>query len=206
MFVPAWQREPDEARLWAVVERESFAQLICCDDHGAPSCTLMPFIRRERRLWTHFAVANPQMDLVADGRPVLCQFLGPDAYVSPAWYVQPGDVPTWNFVQVAVTGRLAAADRERSRWILKETVREHEGHRESPCPFERMEAQVDKLQDGIRGFEVLVETIEGRFKLSQNRSGEDRHAVIAALDEGSETDRQVADLMTDELTRSPPSG
>jgi transcriptional regulator len=205
MFVPVWQREPDEGRLWAVVERESFAQLICCDDHGAPSCTLMPFIRRERRLWTHFAVANPQMDLVADGRPVLCQFLGPDAYVSPAWYVQPGDVPTWNFVQIAVTGRLAAADRERSRWILKETVGEHEGRRASPCPFERMEAQVDKLQDGIRGFEVLVDTIEGRFKLSQNRSAEDRHAVIDALNEGSEADRQVADLMTEELTRSPPS-
>lgn len=199
MFVPGWQQEPDETRLWAVVERESFAQLICCDDNGAPSCTLMPFIRRERRLWTHFAAANPQMDLVADGRPVLCQFLGPDAYVSPAWYVEPGDVPTWNFVQVAVTGRLTMVDRERSRWILRETVAEHEGHRPSPVAFERMEAQVDKLLDGIRGFEVLVDTIEGRFKLSQNRSAEDRRAVIDALRGGRETERQVADLMAEEL-------
>ena len=52
---------------------------------------------------------------------------------------------------------------------------------------------------------MLVGTIEGRFKLSQNRSVEDRHAVIDALNEGSEADRQVANLMTEELTRSPPS-
>jgi transcriptional regulator len=202
VYVPGYQTVADESRLWAVVERESFAQLICSEDTGAPVCTLVPFVRREGRLWTHLAAANPQGALVSDGRPVLCQFLGPHAYVSPSWYQQPDHVPTWNYVQVAVTGRMVAVDRDRSRWVVRETVTEHEGRRESPWPVENMDRRVEELLGGIRAFEVLVDRIEGRFKLSQNRSAEDRQAVIDALRHGDETDRQVADLMAAELTGS----
>jgi transcriptional regulator len=206
VYIPGYQREGDEARLWAVVERESFAQLICADDDGAPICTLVPFVRRDGRLWTHLAAANPHGDLVADGRPVLCQFLGPHAYVSPSWYAQPDHVPTWNYVQVAVRGRMAPVDRDRARWVVRETVAEHEGRRESPWPIENMERRVGALLGGIRAFEVLVDGINGRFKLSQNRSPEDRRAVSDALGQGNETERQVADLMADELARSRPPG
>jgi transcriptional regulator len=206
VYIPGYQAVRDEDRLWEVVERESFAQLICADDSGAPMCTLVPFVRRERRLWTHLAAANPQGDLVADGRPVLCQFLGPHAYVSPSLYGQPDHVPTWNYVQVAVTGRMAAVDRDRSRWVVRETVGEHEGRRACPWPIENMDRRVEDLLGGIRAFEVLVDGIEGRFKLSQNRSREDRRAVSDALREGNETERRMADLMAAELTRPrPPS-
>ena len=206
MFIPGYQRVDDDDRLWAVVERESFAQLICSDDEGAPRSTLVPFIRREARLWTHLAAANPQARLLADGRPVLCQFLGPHAYVSPSLYAEPDHVPTWNYVQVAVTGRMAPLDRERSRWVVQETVLEHERRRETPWPLENMAARVEQLLSGIRAFEVLVEGIEGRFKLPQNRSAADRQAVIDDLREGDETERGVAELMADELRRSKPGG
>jgi transcriptional regulator len=206
VYVPGYQSVRDEARLWAVVERESFAQLICADARGAPVCTPVPFIRRDGRLWTHLAAANPQGGLLADGRAVLCQFLGPHAYVSPSLYVEPDHVPTWNYVQVAVTGRMAAVDRDRSRWIVEETVREHEGRRTSPWPIEKMGQRVKDLLGGIRAFEVLVDGIEGRYKLSQNRSAADRQAVIDALCHGDQTERHVADLMADELTRSQPPG
>lgn len=205
MFVPGYQSVRDKARLWAVVERESFAQLICCDERGAPLCTLVPFIRREGRLWTHLAAANPQGRLVADGRPVLCQFLGPHAYVSPSLYAQPDHVPTWNYVQVAVTGRMAAVDRDRARWVVQETVGEHEGRRQCAWPLENMHARVEELLGGIRAFEVFVDEIEGRFKLSQNRSAEDRRAVIDALQRGDENECRVAALMADELTRGQPA-
>jgi transcriptional regulator len=206
VFVPGYQRVRDDDRLWAVVERESFGELICCDERGAPVCTLAPFILRDGRLWTHLAAANPQAGLVADGRPVLCQFLGPHAYVSPSWYADPHHVPTWNYVQVAVTGRMAAVDRQRSRWVVEETVGEHEGRRERPWPIENMELRVEQLLGGIRAFEVVVDGIEGRFKLSQNRSPEDRRAVIDALRQGTETERQLAEQMAEELALSrPPS-
>ena len=201
MFVPGYQRVSDEDRLWAVVERNSFAEAICADDRGAPLCTLVPFVRRDGRLWTHLAAANPQAPLLADGRPVLCQFLGPHAYVSPSLYAEPDHVPTWNYVQVAVAGRMAPADRERSRWVVTETVREHEARREAPWPVERMAERTERLLDGIRAFEVLVDGIEGRFKLSQNRSVEDREAVVDDLGGGDATERALAALMAEELGR-----
>lgn len=157
----------DPDRLWAAVEAESFASLICADNDGLPHCTLVPFICRDDRLWAHLARANPQADLLAAGRPVLCQFLGPHAYISPAWYVKPHQVPTWNYVQVTVTGRARELDAEKSRWVVEETVHEHESHHARPWPFENMADTTVALLKGIRAFEIEVTGIEGRFKMSQ---------------------------------------
>lgn len=198
MYVPGYQSERDRERLWQTVERHSFGSLICAGDDGAPLSTLLPFIQREGRFYTHLAAANPQSLLVADGRTVLCQFLGPHAYVSPAWYEQPGDVPTWNFVQVQVSGRLAPLDRDGAKWVVSETVREHERRREEPVGPEQMAERIEKLVDGVRAFEVLVDEIAGRFKLSQNRDEADRRRIVAALRAGSESDRALADLMEEQ--------
>lgn len=195
MHVPDYQLVEDDDRLWRTVERHSFASMICADDAHNPVSTLVPFIRRDGRLWMHLAAANPQASLLADGRPVLCQFLGPHAYVSPAWYVEPGDVPTWNFVQVAVAGHARPLDAGETRWLIEETVREHEEPRPRPVPVTAMADTIDALIGGIRAFEVLVRKIEGRFKLSQNRSDEDRLAVIRELSAGHQAEQQVAELM-----------
>lgn len=143
----------------------------------------------------HLAAANPQAALLRDGRPVLCQFLSPHAYVSASWYVEAGDVPTWNFVQVTVAGRLRPLADTEARWVIEETVREHEHRRPDPAAVTDMARTIDRLIGGIRAFEVLVSRIEGRFKLSQNRSDADREAVIARLGAGDEAQRQVGELM-----------
>jgi transcriptional regulator len=199
VYVPGYQSEQDPERLWETIRRHSFGSLICADDEGRPVSTQLPFIRRGERFLTHLAAANPQSRLVADGRPVLCQFLGPHAYVSPAWYEQPGSVPTWNYVQVVVGGHLLPLDRDGARFVVEETVREHEAGREDPVTPEWMADRIDALLDGIRAFEVVVEEITGRFKLSQNRSDADRQAIIAALRAGDAAARGVAALMEDEL-------
>lgn len=204
MYPPGYQLVEDENRLWSTIERHSFASMICADDAGRPISTLVPFIGRGRRLWMHLASANPQANLLADGRPVLCQFLGPHAYVSPSWYVEPSNVPTWNFVQVTVAGRLRELGATETRGLIEETVREHENRRLLPAALAEMTSTIDELIGGIRAFEVRVHRIEGRFKLSQNRSDEDRLGVIQALSAGSEAQRQVADLMLEE--RKPSGG
>lgn len=199
MYVPGYQREQDPERLWETIGKHSFGSLICADDDGRPVSTLLPFVRRDERLLTHLAAANPQSRLVADGRPILCQFVGPHAYVSPAWYEQPGEVPTWNYVQVAVSGHLLALDRDGARFVVEETVREHEGRREAPVTPEQMAERVDALLDGIRAFEVVVEEIAGRFKLSQNRSETDRRTIADRLRAGGST--ELADLMERDRSR-----
>lgn len=193
----------DEHRLWSTVEQHSFGSIVCMDDAGRPNSTLVPFICRDGRLWMHLASADPQATLLADGRPVLCQFLGPHAYVSPSWYLEPGDVPTWNFVQVTVAGRMRSLEEAETRWLIEETVREHEDRRPVPAAVAQMTATIDELIGGIRAFEVLVHSIDGRFELSQNRSDEDRRAVIEELSAGNEAQRHVAELM---LEQWKPSG
>jgi transcriptional regulator len=197
VYVPGYQSEQDPERLWEAIRRHSFGSLICADDDGRPVSTQLPFIRRGQRFLTHLAAANPQSRLLADGRPVLCQFLGPDAYVSPAWYEEPGSVPTWNYVQVVVGGHLLPLDRDGARFVVEETVREHEQRRQDPIPPGRMAERIDALLDGIRAFEVLVEEITGRFKLSQNRSDTDRRTIADHL--RAEGSPELADLMERDL-------
>lgn len=199
VYVPGYQSEQDPERLWEAIRRHSFGSLICADDEGRPVSTQLPFIQRDERFLTHLAAANPQGWLVPDGRPVLCQFLGPHGYISPAWYEEPGSVPTWNYVQVVVRGHLVPLDRDGARFVVEETVREHEQQRDDPVTPEQMADRIDQLLDGIRAFEVVVEEITGRFKLSQNRSDSDRRAIAHRL--RSEGSIELADLMEDELGR-----
>jgi transcriptional regulator len=198
MYRPSYQREDDPTQLWAMVERHSFASVICADDDGRLVSTLVPFIRRSDKLFCHMARANPQGLLAADGRPVLCQFLGPHTYISPTLYEQPGEAPTWNYVQVQIEARLRELDREGARVVVGETVREHERGRANPIGPEWMAARIDTLIPGVRAFEVLVEEITGRFKLSQNRPAQDRRNIVDALRQGGDDQRAIAVLM-DEL-------
>jgi transcriptional regulator len=193
MYRPSYQREDDQQRLWAAVERHSFASVICADDDGRPQSTLVPFIRRDERLFCHMAASNPQGRLMADGRPVLCQFLGPHAYISPSLYERPGEAPTWNYVQVQIEARLRELDRDGARFVVEETVREHD---DAVGP-EWMAARIEKLLPGVRAFEVKVDSVAGRFKLSQNRSEGDRRNVVASLRDGDEDQRAIAELMDD---------
>lgn len=199
VYVPGYQSEQDRERLWGAIRRHSFGSLICADDDGRPVSTLLPFIRRGERFLTHLAAANPQSRLVTDGRPVLCQFLGPHGYISPAWYEQPGHVPTWNYVQVVVRGHLLPLDRDSARFVVEETVREHEQRRDDPVTPEQMAERIDQLLDGIRAFEVVVEELTGRFKLSQNRSDTDRRTIADRLRAAGST--ELADLMERDLPR-----
>lgn len=196
MWAPDYQTLEDRAVLWAAIAQWSFATLVSSDADGVPSATLAPFIVREGRLWAHLAAANPHARLVAPDRPLLCHFTGPHAYVSPSWYEDPGHVPTWNYAQVQVAGRPRLLDRDDARWVVAETVREHESRRPVPVGFDSMTGMAEKLLSGIVAFEVLIDGMLGRFKLSQNKSDRDRSSVAGALRAGDETERAVAELMT----------
>lgn len=191
VFVPGYQRQDDPAVLWGAVDRWSFAHVISAgSDGGAPLATWVPFLRREERLWMHLAAVNPHARALQEDPAVLCLFSGPHAYVSPTWYVEDHHVPTWNYVQVAATGRTRAASEEETRWLVEETVRDHGDDPSGP-----MAPTITRLLPGIRAFEVLVDRIEGRFKLSQNKPEADRASVAGHLAAQGGTPAEVAALM-----------
>lgn len=130
----------------------------------------------------HMARANPHWQRFADA-PSLAVFHGPHAYVSPSWYGDPAvAVPTWNYAVVHVRGRvelIAAGDATLA--TLRELVGRFESDRAEPWQLQLEGSRLDAMLNAIVAFRIIIERIDAKFKLSQNRIPSDRERVIAAL-------------------------
>jgi len=173
---------------------------------GPPSATYLPVLWREDRVIAHFAKANPHWREIGSGSPALVVVTGPDAYVSPSWYAAKAEhgkvVPTWNYsaVHLSVTA-FVHEDPEWLRMAVEELTHEHEGTREEPWHVtDAPAAYVEGQLRGIVGVELTVAKVEGKAKLSQNRSRSDREGVVAGLRRSSRPGEQaVADQMESAL-------
>jgi transcriptional regulator len=201
VYIPAHFNQPDLAALHAVIERRSFALLCSAGAADAPFASHLPLLLDRNAappgaLVGHMARANSQWRY-ADGRPVLAVFSGPHAYVSPSWYEAEEVVPTWNYVAVHVAGVFRAVhDRDALLAIVRDAVAFFEGGRPQPWTLDLSVASLDRLLRGIVGFRIVIETIEGKWKLNQNHPPERRRKVVRALrQEGGEDAEAVADLM-----------
>lgn len=130
----------------------------------------------------HFARANPHWQHAGDAESLVV-FQGPHAYVSPSWYAAPGRmVPTWNYAAVHAHGTLVpvAGDAE-ARAVLAALVERFEGARAAPWRLPTPSPQHDAMVGAIVAFRLPIRRVEGKFKLSQNRSAEDRARVAQGL-------------------------
>lgn len=150
----------------------------------------------------HLARANPRARSAADGGRVLVIFSGPDAYVSPGWYPSKKEagkaVPTWNYEAVHAHGAIRLFDdRDRLLDVVSRLSDAHEAGRAEPWSVAEAPADfVAAMLKGIVGFEIEIERLEGKRKLSQNRPAADRAGVIAGLDaEADATARATAAAM-----------
>ena len=130
----------------------------------------------------HMARANAHWQHLADG-PSVAIFHGPHAYVSPSWYGDPAAaVPTWNYCVVHVHGPAEVMHEEgEKRALLAAMIERYEGMRERPWRLQLEGQALNAMLEAIVGFRLRVERIDAKFKLSQNRSGDDRERVITAL-------------------------
>lgn len=197
MYIPRWFQEARLAKLHGLICSNPFAPMVTQVD-GRPFATHLPFLLDRARgefgtLRGHMARANPQWRSFADGVEALVIFQGPHAYVSPTWYAEQPAVPTWNYAVAHVYGEVRCVDGPALRKILTDTVEEFETARDRvTLPDEYFE----RMAESVVGFEIRITRLEGKVKLSQNRSLEDRLRVIAALREtGRPGDREMADCM-----------
>jgi transcriptional regulator len=187
MYVPKHFAETDVAKLHALVRAHSFATLVSTVD-GALFATHVPLLLDADRgplgtLVGHVARANPHARAFDGATPSLAIFGGPHAYVSPRWFAGGPNVPTWNYVAVHAAGALhELADPERVRALLARTAAQYEAGAESPWRFEAVPDDYGaRMMRGIVAFELPIERLEGKRKLSQNKSPADRAGVVAAL-------------------------
>ncbi len=142
----------------------------------------------------HFAKANPHWRSLA-GRETLVVFSGPHSYVSPALYVEELSVPTWNYVAVHAYGTLALIEDDPGKEALLADLI----HQNDPAFAERWRAMPAGFRRtmlaGIVGFRIPISRIEGKFKISQNRTATERLNVQTAQAAGTPDEQALAAWM-----------
>jgi transcriptional regulator len=136
----------------------------------------------------HVSRANSQWKDLAAGVDALAIFAGPQHYVSAGWYPSKAEdgkvVPTWNYVTVHAYGPLRVV--EDAAWLLEHLTSLTDTHEaSSEVPWKVTDAPAEFIASqmrGIVGFELPIRRLEGKWKVSQNRSERDRAAVADALE------------------------
>ena len=186
MYIPERFREDDTTTLQAFIREHSFGVLVTRGE-DAPFATHLPFLYDAGggdygMLQAHMARANPQWRSFASEQEALVIFQGPHAYVSPSWYDVALSVPTWNYAAVHAYGvPRIIEDSQLLYEQLKTLVETHEAGFERPWTFELPQDYIEKMMRGVVGFTLEITRLEGKFKMSQNRTPAEREKVIAAL-------------------------
>jgi transcriptional regulator len=209
MYIPNLFREDDLSVLHPLMQTYSFATLVTQHD-GAPYATHLPLTLRPEEgpfgtLIGHMARANPQWrDFDVDGeREVLVIFQGPHTYVSPSWYTVQPSVPTWNYAAVHAYGVPRLIEGEAALYeALQGLVQTYEASQEQPWTLNGPDDFLRKMMRAIVGFAIPITRLEGKYKMSQNRSPEDQERVVQQLaSQGEPFDSAVAALMQQRLLR-----
>jgi transcriptional regulator len=206
MYVPAHFAVSDPDQVAAFVEQAGAADFVTFDGTRM-TASLLPVIwdrsgGEHGRLLGHLALANPQWQAADAGVPALAIVHGPQAYVSPSWYPSTRQhgrvVPTWNYTSVHFTGPVTFhRDAGWLRDIVTRLTEQHEHDRDHRWWVQDApDAYIEGQLRGIVGIEMLVQDVQAKAKLSQNRSPADQAGAIAGLrgvpDPGAQA---VADLM-----------
>jgi transcriptional regulator len=196
MYQPPHFREDDLAVQHALIRAHPLGLLITAGASGLMANSI-PFhldadASTKGTLRLHVARANPQWrDLEAGAEPLVV-FQGADSYVTPSWYETKREtgkvVPTWNYAMVQVKGAARVIDD--ADWLMAQITAlttQHEGLREKPWAVgDAPDAFIRAQMRGIVGIEIEISSIEGKWKVSQNRPVADREGVAAGLGEADD--------------------
>lgn len=189
MYTPTAFREARLPELHAAIDAYPFASMISTTAAGLQVSHVPLLLAPEEgpygTLYGHVARANAHV--TCSGALSLAIFLGPHAYISAGWY--PGkqthgkEVPTWNYIAVHAHGTLETfEDPAALRQLLIRLTDRHE--RAMPEPWHLDDAPVDYIDRNLRaitGLRLPIARLEGKWKLSQNRTAADRAGVLAGL-------------------------
>ncbi|QBX57190.1 FMN-binding negative transcriptional regulator [Nocardioides seonyuensis] len=186
LYVPAANAMP-AAEVRGFVTSVGTAQLVTVDVDGSPDVTFLPVLWEGERLVGHLARANGHWRRIVQDSAALAVVTGRDAYVSPGWYASKAEhgrvVPTWNYSTVHLRGRIRVHDDP--DWVEDLVTRLTDRHEEDRADrWHVTDAPSDYVRKNLRpivGVELLVESVEAKAKLSQNRSDADRAGVARGL-------------------------
>jgi transcriptional regulator len=185
MYIPPHFKETDNQKIISFMKENSFG-IIISSRENFPEATHLPFVILEKDnsviLLTHYAKANPQWKKLDQENEVLIIFNGPNSYISPSLYSSELNVPTWNYTAVHAYGNISLfSDYEKLITMLKEMFSFYE-----PAFIDQWEKLPEdyknNLLNGITGIEIKINRLEGKFKLSQNKSILEQENIIRKLE------------------------
>lgn len=205
MYTPSHFNFSDHGEIVAFMRRFNFATIVS-QVEALPFATHLPFVVEESgegniRLLAHFAKANPQWKSLV-GQTALVIFSEPHAYISPSLYEKEQNVPTWNYVAVHAYGQATLITDEGATFDLLEK-QIHAFEQAYLEQWRRLSQDYkNAMVKGIVAFEIPVEKLEAKRKLSQNKSENDRKNVMNhLLDSDSDTVRQIGGYMENQYQK-----
>jgi transcriptional regulator len=144
----------------------------------------------------HISRQNPQSATFDGAQTGVIVFHGPHGYISPTWYAKTGNVvPTWNFAVVHATGKLRPVTGKKDlNDLLAKLIAKFEKYEGTGYDFAKIDDGYKYgLMAGIIGFELEIELLEGKFKLGQDRSPEDKQSLLKKLGQ-AKAPRSLRDL------------
>jgi transcriptional regulator len=202
MYSPKFNQVSDRGVLLEAMRAYSFAILFSgqsgAEAESASQATHLPLVVKDEGehglLEGHFARANRHWQSLA-GRETLVVFPGPHSYVSPSLYEEPLSVPTWNYIAIHAYGTLTLVEDDAGKEeLLAGLIAIHD-----PAYVEKWRAMPEgyrrTMLAGIMGFRIPISRIEGKFKISQNRTAEERRNVREAQAAGTEDQQALARWM-----------
>jgi len=205
MYIPHANAEHRPETMLDFIESRAFGALVTSSPAHGLFATHLPLVLNRGRgehgvLEGHVARGNPHHTHEAGDALVI--FQGADAYVTPSWYAAKAEhgrvVPTWNYVAVHAYATLRFVDE--TEFLIRHLdalTNRHEAGR--AMPWSTADAPADflaQMRRGIVGVELTITRLEGKWKMSQNRSDADIDGVVRGLASSpSDGDRAVAAIV-----------
>ena len=202
MYSPPYNQVEDRAEVLSFMRANNFAVVVTATG-GEPRASHLPVLVEERDgglvIVAHMAKNNPQWEAFFDDE-VLVVFHGPHAYVSPRWYAEKERVPTWNYAAVHAYGKVRAFHEPEAKRAAVAKLVAHHDPQWLPDYEKLSDGYMAGMLEAIVAFEIPVDRLETRWKLSQNRGREEMELITAELEKspfGSE--RDIVPLMRKHL-------
>jgi len=198
MYIPKQFIITDKQEAISFMQRYSFATIVTVSD-GVPSATHLPFVVSQRDdkiiLTSHFAKINPQVNDIVNGKPLVI-FTEPHAYISPKHYEQINSVPTWNYIAIHAYGTATLIEsHEQKAELLEQTIQFYEADYLKQWASLPQDFKLNMMK-GITGFEIVVDELQGKEKLSQNKTEKERDSIINELSNKPDSnEKEIATYM-----------
>lgn len=188
-------RHPDRALLETLIDEIGFGMVFAQTPDGPRVAHVALLSTGDGAVQFHLSRGNALARHLTQSTALIV-INGPDGYVSPRWYSDPEQVPTWNYVALELEGPVRRMDADGTLALVSDLSDKFEARVAAgePWTMDKLPpARLRGLLAGIVGFEMEIQAWRETVKLSQNKDSTERERLVQGLE--SEGSLALAQLM-----------